>query len=424
MTREVATRPAVRPRRGPTIRLRLTLLWGGLFGLFGLLLLASLYAVVVDRLAGVPDEIRAVLAEEADLPAEELAQLDDQELVVRLFEVGDAAALHDVLEEPLRRFRGKVEAATLLAVAALAVAAGAAGWFLAGRLLAPVRTITETARRISDSNLGDRIALDGPRDELHELAEAFDQMLSRLETGFDAQRTFAADASHELRTPLTLIRAELDVTLDDPSSTPEDLAETAASIRRALDQSEELIDRLLQLASAEVIHDRQPVELDDLVRHSVQTHAESAAVRIDRSLTPAVAAGDPALLASLVDNLVHNAVRHGGGDDAWLRVETASPGDGEVMLRVANGGPRLRAEEVARLTDRFYRPDPSRARATGGSGLGLAIVATIVATHGGRLLLSAREAGGLAVEVRLPGVSGSSGSDASGGSDVSGSSGG
>ncbi|MTV24052.1 HAMP domain-containing protein [Nitriliruptoraceae bacterium ZYF776] len=393
-------------RRGPSIRWRLTLWWGGLFALFGLVLLLATALMIAHEVSKVPDGIRAVVAEQVDLPVAALEDLDERQLARLLVQVTDGEALEGLVEGPTGQVRRRVEVWTLAAVGVLAVLAGVVGWFVAGRMLRPLRTVTLTARRISDTNLRDRIAPQGPRDELRELAEAFDEMLARLESGFEAQRAFAADASHELRTPLTLVRAEVDVTLADPEASPAEVADALASIRRALDQSEELTARLIQLASAEVIHDRRPVDLAALARHSLEAHTgarDHLEVRPDLAL--AVAGGDPTLLASLVDNLVHNAVCHGQVDDAgtpWLAVRTASSGDGEVVLEVANGGAVLAAEDLARLTDRFFRPDPSRARATGGSGLGLAIVATIVRTHGGHLHLAARDGGGLDVTVRLP----------------------
>jgi signal transduction histidine kinase len=353
-----------------SIRWRLTLWWAGLFLLCSLLLLASVNVFVQVSLSGVSDQV---------------------DMAVRL---------DPVIADELAEAVGRVRRATLLSLALLVVAAGAVGWWLSGRMLAPVRTITETARHISDSNLGDRIAASGPHDELRELAEAFDGMLARLEAGFEAQRSFAADASHELRTPLTRIRAELDVTLDDPEVTPAELVEASDSIRRALDQSEQLIDRLLQLASAEAIRERQPVPLDDLVRSSLDEAERADGVEVDLHLQPVCAYGDATLLGRMVDNLIHNALRY-NQPRGWVQASTHAAG-GWVHLIVANSGPHLTDDQLARLTGRFYRPDTARARTSGGTGLGLAIVDAVVGAHHGQLVLDQVLGGGLHVEVVLP----------------------
>lgn len=358
-----------------SIRWRLTLWWGGLFFLFGVLLITVINAVVYATLTGPPGN---------ELIAQLRLQEDSLELAA----------------EAARTSAARIRNATLVTLLALAAAAGAVGWWLSGRMLEPIRSITATARNVSDSNLSERIATRGPRDELHELAEAFDAMLERLERGFDAQRAFTADASHELRTPLTLIRAEVDVTLADPEAGQDELADATASIRLALAQSEQLTDRLLQLASAEAIHDRHPVDLAALLRGSLDAYVDPDDLDVEAVLPRAEAFGDPTLLERLVDNLIHNAVRH-NRTDGWIRVATRCSRE-TVGLQVVNSGPQLTEEQVSRLTERFYRPDPSRARASGGSGLGLAIVASIVRAHHGTLTIEPVAPGGLSVEVELP----------------------
>lgn len=358
-----------------SIRWRLTLWWGGLFFLFGALLITVINAVVYATLTG---------------PA-------GDELIAQLGLQQDAL---DLAAEASRASAARIRNATLVTLVALAAAAGAVGWWLSGQMLAPIRTITATARNISDRNLSERIATRGPRDELHELAEALDAMLERLERGFDAQRAFTADASHELRTPLTLIRVEVDVTLADPEASQDELTDATTSIRLALAQSEQLIDRLLQLASAEAIHDRHPVDLAALLRGSLDAYVDPDDLDVHAVLPRAEAFGDPTLLERLVDNLIHNAVRH-NHTNGWIRVATTCSQE-TVGLQVTNSGPSLTEEQVSRLTERFYRPDPSRARASGGSGLGLAIVATIVRAHHGTLTLAPVPTGGLSIDIALP----------------------
>ena len=144
-------------------------------------------------------------------------------------------------------------------VAALAVMTGVsviAGWMMAGRALAPLRAITATARRVSGENLGERIGLVGPADELKELADTFDGMLSRLDSAFESQRHFVANASHELRTPLAIMRTEVDVTLADPDATADELRSMGEALGETIDRSEGLIAALLTLARSEIINAR------------------------------------------------------------------------------------------------------------------------------------------------------------------------
>lgn len=370
------------------IRWRLALAWAAMFAAFGIVLLLALNLFVGIALDGVVDEVRAELTTDMqDVAAERPS--------------GPVAAISQLVDGPLREAAVAVRRATLLSLVVLAAAAGGVGWWLSGRMLTPVRQLTATARRISQENLSARLAPSGPADELRELGEAFDAMLERLERAFEAQRRFAADASHELRTPLTLIRAELDVTLADPAAPPEERQEAIASLRHALEHSEQLLDRLLQLASAEVVHERTPVDLAELVTTAVETHVPDAhELQVDLQLDPTPVAGDDALLARLVDNLIDNAVRHNqrGG---WLQVR-CTPGAEAARITIANSGRQLTGAEVGRLTEPFYRPDPSRDRATGGSGLGLGIVAAIVRAHDGRLELRPTLGGGLTVEISFP----------------------
>ena len=264
--------------------------------------------------------------------------------------------------------------------------------------------MTTTARRLSESNLHERIALDGPEDELKELADTFDAMLARLEAAFEAQRRFVADASHELRTPLAIMRAEVDVTLADPNATPAELRAMAETVRDATRRSEALIDSLLVLARSDsAAIATEPIDLATLARAAAERISADAAARkleIELALEPAIVGGDRSLLERLVGNLVENAVRH-NTDGGWITIETKRDGD-LAMLRVANPGTQLNAEDVDALFDRFHRADETRAWGAPGFGLGLSIVAAVVSAHQGRVHAESLPAGGLAVTVELP----------------------
>lgn len=284
--------------------------------------------------------------------------------------------------------------------------AAAIGWVAARRALRPIHAVTAAARRVSDERLDERLALDGPQDEVRELADTFDAMLDRLETSLNAQRRFVANASHELRTPLTAIRTEVDVTLDDPDADVDELRRMGEHVLIGADELNDLLDGLLVLArSQRGIDRRTAVELGAAVR----AVADELAVPDDRTVTidpvarPVEVWGDAALLRRVIANLIDNGLRynHPGGD-VRVSVDISSSGDQRwAMLRVVNSGPVIAAEDVARLTEPFERLGR---HGGSGSGLGLSIVQAVVQAHAGMLAITAPPTGGLVVEVRLPAV--------------------
>src|SRR5262249_50277144 len=235
-----------------------------------------------------------------------------------------------------------------------------AGWIVAGRALRPVARITATARRVAaQGDLGERIALDGPADELRELADTFDTMLERLDRTFSRPRSFVATASHEPRTPLAIMRAEVEERLDDPAASESELREMAAVVHDAVARSEALIASLLALARGQdAVRRHDSVDLSELVRVVVATSEQEAAGRgisIEAGGRPLRCGGDGELLERLVANLIENALRNtqAGG---FVRLEP----DHDVhpaTLRVSNSGERVPAEAVPRLFDPFFRVD-------------------------------------------------------------------
>ncbi len=243
----------------------------------------------------------------------------------------------------------------------------------------------------------------GPRDELKDLADTFDEMLERLDTAFTAQKEFVANASHELRTPLTIIRTELDVAMSDPDLGPEQLQEMGVAINEAVDRSEGLIDGLLTLANAERTPTLVDLDLAEVTMAEVDLasgEADAMGLQLELDLQSAPVKGEKSLLQRMVGNLVENAVRHNkpGG---WFLVKTYLR-DGRAVLEVANSGAVISPDETGRLFERFYRPDKSRSRKTGGFGLGLSIVKSVVTALDGSIELEAPETGGLRVRVSLP----------------------
>ena len=274
------------------------------------------------------------------------------------------------------------------------------GWVIAGRALRPVRTITDTARDITASNLHRRLALKGPNDELKQLGDTVDGLLGRLETSFDAQRQFVANASHELRTPLTLERTLLELALSDPNASIESYRHTCEQLLAVGEQQERLIEALLTLSrSQRGLDSRQPVDLAAITAAAAAA-ADHDGLVIDSALEPAHTTGNPRLVERLVANLVSNAIRHNVvGGRVSLATETR---DGHAILTVANTGPAVPASELERIFQPFQRLDPARTSDGNGLGLGLSIVQAIADAHEATITTDAQADGGLQIHVSFP----------------------
>ncbi|MCY4455010.1 MAG: ATP-binding protein [Chloroflexi bacterium] len=395
-----------------SIRLRLTLWYGSLFLLAGTVLLALNFALVARNFPSGDEEMREAIEKRLDFEAGELRgeftfllQREPVRNRPNVYRALPASSLFDSVAFQIREdtLRALVWQSSI-ALGLMAIVSIGLGWFVAGRMLRPVHEIAATARRITDERLEERIDLDGPPDDLKDLADQFDAMLDRLQTAFEAQREFVANASHELRTPLTIIRTEIDVTLDDPDAGREQLEATAGVVRRAIERTEGLIDRLLVLARAEgPIQRDEAADLADAARRALDARAadiEQLGLDVTLELEHASLAGDSMLLDRLVGNLVDNAIDH-NEPNGWIEIATASEG-ATVTLRCSNGGPVIPGEEAPRLFERFARLDATRTRGRGGYGLGLSIARAIVRAHRGTATARALPGGGLAVEVSLP----------------------
>jgi signal transduction histidine kinase len=294
---------------------------------------------------------------------------------------------------------------SLIAFAVTGVVGVGVSWLLAGRMLRPLREITATARRLSTSNLDERIGMSGRQDELKELADTFDAMLARLADAFDAQRRFAANASHELRTPLALQRAAVEVALTDPNPTIGSFQTMATRVHSATLRHEHLVDGLLMLARSERIEHYQEVDLAIAARDALiaaQPHVDALGLQVTWRLRPARLHGDSVLLERLAANLVDNAAHH-NFHQGRIHVETHGD-DSQVTLRVTNTGPMVAPEAVQQLLQPFRRstPDRTRANAHNGHGLGLPIVAAITEAHQGTCAVCPAAEGGFEVVVTLP----------------------
>ncbi|MET9232563.1 ATP-binding protein [Lentzea sp. NPDC003310] len=285
---------------------------------------------------------------------------------------------------------------SILALLVAAVIAVWLGWVVAGRVLAPLHSITSTAHRLEAERLDQRIELDGPPDELKELADTFDGMLDRLASSFDSQKRFVANASHELRTPLAVQRTLIEVALAAPDAN-DDLRRLGAHLLDTNERSEKLIDGLLLLARSDRgLATRELVWLDEVIDDEIESCAALASekkvtfeVRTRRYLVD----GDPVLLAQLVGNLLRNAVLYnepGGSVTVELDQE----------LTVANTGPTVPAQAVPGLFEPFRRLRDRTG--TAGSGLGLSIVQSVARAHQGSAKARPNGGGGLVVQVNLP----------------------
>ena len=378
-----------RTRRTPVrqgLRMRLALLSTALLALIGALLLALSYLVVGRVVAALPQ-----------FPAGTQVQIGDQ-----VMDAGQATA------EIAAQGRETVLIVGLIAFPLQVLAGALLSWVLIGRTLRPLSTLTRTARALSESSLDQRIRLAGPRDEVADLADTFDDMLGRLQAAFDAERRFVANASHELRTPLAVIRTEVEVTMADPDAGQEDLRRMGEIVLEATDRANRLLTSLLLLARTQArgVSVHQVVDLADLVEPAlaaVDTERAGRDLTVSVDSRPAPVRGDPALLERLVGNLVENAVRH-NLQAGWIRIGTRTvAGDG--VLEVASSGPVVDQRAVAELFEPFRQGQRAR---TGhrGTGLGLSIVRAVVAAHGGTVGAVPESGGGLRVLVELPGEPG------------------
>lgn len=295
-------------------------------------------------------------------------------------------------------------AAGLLAMAVVSVVVG---WVVAGRALAPVHTITSRARRISADSLDERLGVDGPQDELREMADTFDELLDRVQGTVDSERRLVATMSHELRTPLANQRATLDVALADPDADTATLRRAGEVALAQVERAQRTVDALLALARVQAgaaPADLAPVLVDELVRSAVaEARAADPGLGWQVDVEPATAAGDADLLGRAVDNLLRNAVAHNlppGEEHRWVAVRLDAEPAG-VVLTVENSGPVLDPATVADLVLPFRRGTTDRTASARGAGLGLSIVQSVAEHHGATLRLTARPGGGLRAELTL-----------------------
>ncbi|WP_314210035.1 HAMP domain-containing sensor histidine kinase [uncultured Actinomyces sp.] len=365
-----------------SIRARLTATYAGLVTISGTVLIILVYFytryITLSIAFGPPQQVPAI-----DLTTPQVAQVD-----TNLFEL-----------------LGAILRSAVGALLLLAVVSGTVGWVLAGRMLRPLSSMNAAAKRAASGDLSQRLALSGPRDEIHDLADTFDNMLASLERSFSVHRRFAANASHELRTPLATTQTMIDVALSDPQASAEDLRRVLTRVLETNRANRETIDALLDLADAQsgrLAH--EDVDMEATVRDALGIIALEVAeydLHVSTHLLPARVPGDPVLLRQSVSNLLRNAARY-NTEGGRITVDMTRLNDG-LRLTIRNDGPLVAAESVESLREPFVRGE-GRGRTRGsGHGLGLAIVTAVATAHGGSLRLSANPAGGLTAVLELPG---------------------
>jgi two-component system sensor histidine kinase VanS len=382
-----------------TVRLRLTLLYSGLFLISGAVLLGITYLLV--RRSTRPDLI--VAGGSPPGPSgpralkEALANPDVARYVRDVAErqYARALSLHaNDLHQLLVR--------SGIALAIMTAVSIALGWLVAGRVLRPLRAMTASTRQISERNLHERLALSGPRDELKDLADTVDGLLARLEAHVAEQQRFAANASHELRTPLAVTQTLLDVARSDPKHDDRELVERLHAVNtRAIDLTEAL---LLLTRADQRSFTREDVDLSLMAEEATETLlplAEERGVTIETAVEMTPTIGSRTLLLQLSTNLIHNAIVHNLPEQGTVWVRTSTRPDG-VQLTVENTGATLTRQRVSTLVEPFLRGSERIRAGHAGVGLGLPIVESITQAHDGTLTLTPRDAGGLCVTVRLP----------------------
>ncbi|MFD3534601.1 sensor histidine kinase [Streptomyces sp. NPDC058664] len=392
-------RDPVRPLLRPTIRIRLTLLYGGMFLIAGILLLSIIYLFTAQALTDSAAQLPFKIVKGEVQPTTSWCVLPDTGTGEQFNEAVSVCLRHQsdrALDDLLRR--------SLFALLGLSIIAFAFGYAMAGRVLSPLGRITRTARQVAGSDLSRRIELDGPDDELKELADTFDEMLERLERAFTAQQRFVANASHELRTPLAINRTLLEIHISDPEA-PLALQQLGKTLLATNERSEQLVEGLLLLARSDnQIIERKPVDLAEVASRAVdQTHAEAVAkgVEIRGERAPAVVQGNGVLLERIALNLLQNAVRYNVPEGGWVEV-TTEVDHGQAVLVVSNTGPVVPAYEIDNLFEPFRRLRQERTGSDKGVGLGLSIARSVARAHGGRIIAEPREGGGLVMRVTLP----------------------
>jgi len=381
-----------------TLRRRLTLWVGGLLLTLGLVLVIIINTLTAIRL---PQAVNVAVLMEPTPQASALLppatpSLDQATVVSD----EDASVIEQVQEIAIR----EVRVISIIAVGVFALLGAVGAYWITQRGLRPVQHLSQLVREIGAESLGRRLALEGPPDEVKALADAFDDMLERLERAFAQQSRFVADAAHELRTPLATLRTNLEVIYQDQNASLEDYREMAKVLDRILDRMERLMENLLLLAGGEAEVQREVTNLGVVLTEAVdemQPLAQAHNVTLELEVTDElVVLADPLLLARAVGNLIENGIRYNrpGGSVAVTAYREASG----IEIQIKDTGIGISSDELPHIFERFYRVDRSRNRHRGGAGLGLSITAHIVQLHAGHIRVESALGVGSTFTIWLP----------------------
>lgn len=404
-----------------TARLKLTVLFAVLFTALAAILIATSYSLISSRttpeaeFAARQDAFEKAL-EDAGVDLPDLPRIPPPDRSgnpdhggnpdIVIIGPGErvSIALQDIQDQTRRGVLDDLLAVSILAFVLSALFAIPLAWWLSGRVLHPLDDVVDEANALSATSLSRRLPNDGPNDEFRRLKTAFNGMLDRLESAFDARQRFAADASHELRTPLAVMRAKADNLLDAKKPSADGGRALALEVREQVDRSESLVESLLTLARADdVERTRTEVDLADVTADAASRIADSVAragATLDLDLEDAPTVGDEILLVRMVENALDNAVKHGPASGGSIRCMTATV-EGFAVLTVSNASPKIAGKDIPRLFERFER-GATRTESKG-HGLGLPIIRRVAESHGGTAIATPRRGGGLVLEVRLPG---------------------
>jgi signal transduction histidine kinase len=384
---------------GLTVRLRLTLLYSVLFLVSGACLLTISYVLVttskpIVAMGAVPIQggERKTTGVHEEKPASDPLIAGQEGL--------DDLRRQREDKQQQEEIKRQLVVKSVVALAIMAAVSTLLGWLMSGRVLRPLQTMTNSIQRISARNVHERLAVIGPRDELKNLADTVDGLLSRLEAALNLHKRFVANAAHELRTPLTLERALLQEAVSDPNPTVHSHQAHLEELSLISEQQTQLLDSLLVLATSERgLNRTENVDLADLTGDVIRAaEPRRQGLQVVVEAAPAPVTGDPALVRRLVANLVDNAMSY-NVPNGWVEVATGVDG-GHCFLSVTNTGPPVPPEIVDELLNPFQRLN--RTEDDGHHGLGLSIVKTIAAAHAAEMTVRARPDGGLTIRILFP----------------------
>jgi len=384
-----------------SLRTRLTLVYGSLFLVMGIILETATYLVTTQA---VKARFGILLTNQ---PAGFVPNDDPGSQTVKIMPAQVTDAIHHQIAVQQHAILKQLVQSSAVALIAVAILAVALGYIVSGRMLRPLQQITATGQRLSESNLHERIGLTGPNDEIKKLADTFDSMLDRLHRAFDSQRRFIANASHELRTPLAINRTVIDVAAAKPGA-PETVKVLAGKLLTTINRQERLLDGLLLLARSEhELQERFPIDLAALTANTIEQlteRARSAGVTLTHALRPAYTSGDLILLERAAMNLLENAIKYNSVDDARVWVRTGQV-NGRAWLQIENTGTAISPDQAEAIFEPFRRLRADRVGSAQGAGLGLSIVRAIVHAHAGVVSAAPPPAGGVVITLQLPAVS-------------------